>query len=141
MVRKDIVAIAIFVIAVVIVSGFLVFWNDIDQQPKTKHETNQWAVITDSKGDIIAVETNNEAVWADLKNLQQNQTERWIGGIIEEYDNHWRFRFNPDTIVIAEITIEGAQSNIQAISDDLNYWINTWQNQAYVFAKVTEIHE
>ncbi|PVX26297.1 MAG: hypothetical protein CW691_01830, partial [Candidatus Bathyarchaeum sp.] len=69
------------------------------------------------------------------------QTQLWIGGIIEEYDNHWGFRFNPDTIVIAEITIEGAQANIQAISNDLNYWINTWQNQAYVFAQVTETHE
>ena len=141
MVRKDIVAIAIFVIAVVIVSGFLVFWNDIDQQPKTKHETNRWAVITDSKRDIIAVETNSLAVWDDLKNLEQNQTELWIGGIIEEYDNRWGFRFNPDTIVIAEITIEGAQANIQAISNELNYWRKTWQKQAYVFAQVTEIHE
>ena len=65
----------------------------------------------------------------------------WIGGIIEEYDNYWGFRFNPDTIVIAEITIEGAQATIQFISDDLDYWSNTWQNEAYVFAQVTQIHE
>ncbi|MDG6223578.1 MAG: hypothetical protein IAX21_10155 [Candidatus Bathyarchaeota archaeon] len=140
MVKKANVAIAMFVIAVVIISTVLVYWN-LNQPNKTKHETDRWALITDSKGDIIAVETNSLQVWSELKNLQQNQTEMWIGGIIEEYNNYWGFRFDPDTIVIAEITIEGAQANIQAISDDLDYWINTWQNEVYVFAKVTEIHE
>jgi hypothetical protein len=141
LVRKDILATATFVIAVVIISGVLIYWNNLDQQPKTKHETNRWAVITDSKGDIIAVETSSLTVWNDLKNLEENQTQLWIGGTIEEYDNYWGFRFNPDTIITAEITIEGAQATIQFISDDLDYWINTWQNEAYVFAQVTEIHE
>ena len=141
MVRKDILAIAIFVLAVVIISGVLIYWNDLDQQLKTKHETNRWAVITDSKGDFIAVETTSLEVWNDLKNLKEKQTELWIGGIIEEYDNYWEFRFNPDTIITAEITIEGAQATIQSISEGLDYWMNTWQNQVYVFAEVTEIHE
>ena len=65
----------------------------------------------------------------------------WIGGIIEEYGNYWGFRFKPDSIIIAEITIEGAQSNIKAINQDLDYWISTWAKQTYVFAKVEEIHE
>jgi len=141
LVRKDILAIAIFVLAVVIISGVLIYWNDLDQQLKTKHETNRWAVITDSKGDFIAVETTSLEVWNDLKNLKEKQTELWIGGIIEEYDNYWEFRFNPDTIITAEITIEGAQATIQSISEGLDYWMNTWQNQVYVFAEVTEIHE
>jgi hypothetical protein len=65
----------------------------------------------------------------------------WIGGIIEEYDNHWGFRFKPNTINIAEITIEGAQSNIKGISQDLNYWISIWTKQSYILAQVEEIHE
>jgi len=141
LVRKNILAIVIFVLAVVIISGVLIYWNDLDQQFKTKHETNRWAVITDSKGDFIAVETTSLEVWNDLKNLKEKQTELWIGGIIEEYDNYWEFRFNPDTIITAEITIEGAQATIQSISEGLDYWMNTWQNQVYVFAEVTEIHE
>jgi hypothetical protein len=141
LVSKGIVAVSIFVIAIIIISGVLIYWNGTDQPSKTKHETNKWAVITDSKGEIIAVETTDQVVWANMKNLQQNQTELWIGGIIEEYDNYWGFRFNPDTIIIAEITIEGAQATIQAISDEIDYWMNTWQNEAYVFAKVTEIYE
>jgi cell division protein FtsI/penicillin-binding protein 2 len=140
LVRKDILAVSIFVLAVVIASGFLIYWNDLDQQSKTKHETNRWAVITDSKGEIIAVETTSQAVWNDLKNLEEKQTQLWIGGNIEEYDNYWGFRFNPDTIITAEITSEGAQATIQTISDDPDYWINTWQNEVYVFAQVTEIH-
>jgi hypothetical protein len=128
---------------VVVILAFLIYtyWINSDYSNKTKHETNRWVVITDSKGDIIAVETSDPNVWDTLTSLNANQTEMWIGGIVEEYDNYWGFRFDPDTIIIAEITIEGAQSNIQAISDDINYWINIWQKQTYVLAKVTEIHE
>ena len=65
----------------------------------------------------------------------------WIGGVVEEYENKWGFRFKPETIVIAQITIEGAQSNIQGISDELDYWISVWAKEGYVLAKVAEIHE
>jgi len=129
------------IVTVMIVFSSLTYWSNSDYSKKTKHKTNRWAVIIDSKDDIIAIETADSKVWGTLTNLNENQTEMWIGGIIEEYDNYWGFRFSPDTIVIAEITIEGAQANIQAISEDLNYWINTWTKQVYVFAKVAEIHE
>jgi hypothetical protein len=121
--------------------GFFWILSNPDYFSKTKHETKRWAVIQDSKNDIIAVETSDEDVWISLKNLYQNKSEMWIGGIVEEYDNYWGFRFDPNTIIIAEITIEGAQSNIQGISGDLNYWTKVWTKQAYVLAKVIEIHE
>jgi hypothetical protein len=119
----------------------LYYWSNADYLSKTKHETDSWAVVSDSKEDIIAVETVDPDIWISLKNLMENQTEMWIGGVVEEYDNFWGFRFKPDTIIIAEITIEGAQSNIRGISQDLEYWIEIWGKQAYVFAKVEEIHE
>jgi hypothetical protein len=65
----------------------------------------------------------------------------WIGGIVEKYDNYWVFRFRPDTIAVAEITIEGAQSTIQGINGDLNYWINVWSKETYVLSRVIEINE
>lgn len=140
--KNKLVLAGVIVLAVLVI-GFSVwiYWRSIDYSGKTKHETNRWALIEDSKGDIMAIETTNPSVWDTLVNLHNNQTEMWIGGIVEEYDNHWGFRFRPDTIIIAQITIEGAQSNIQGISGDLNYWINVWTNQVYVLAKVVEIHE
>ena len=42
-----------------------------------------------------------------------------------------------DTVIINGDT----QSNIQAISQDLNYWISIWGKQTYVLAKVVEINE
>ena len=132
--------IVIIIIALVGFSTSL-YLRSLDYSNKTKHETDKWAVIEDSKGNIMAVETVNPNVWRTLLNLLNNQTEIWIGGIVEEYDSHWGFRFKPDTIVVAQITIEGAQSNIQGISGDLNYWINIWDKEAYVLAIVVEIHE
>lgn len=140
--KKKFILVAVIVI-VVIVAGYLIwtYANHLDYLSKTRHETDRWAVIRDSKGDIIAVETPNDEVWNTLGGLLQNQTAMWVGGIIEEYDNKWGFRFNPETIIVAQITIEGAQSNIKGISEDLNYWMNVWAKETYVLAKVAETHE
>lgn len=129
---------------VAIVIGVYFVWsymNYVDYLGKTVHETDRWAVIMDSKGDIISVETISDGVWSQLVGLHQNQTEMWIGGVVEEYNNTWGFRFKPDTITIAQITIEAAQSNIRGISEDLDYWMNSWAKETYVWAEVTEIHE
>jgi hypothetical protein len=130
------------VLVVVIVASYSVwsYMNHLDYLNKTIHETGRWAVIRDSKGDIMAVETTNDEVWDQLADLHNDKEERWIGGIVKEYNNKWGFRFKPDTIIIASITIEGAQSYIQGISGDLDYWMNTWTNVAYVMASIVEIH-
>jgi hypothetical protein len=139
--RKNIVILGVSIVAIIIASLVLVSVNDADNLSKTKHDTQRWAVIVDSHEDIIAVETTSQEVWDTLKTLSINQTEMWIGGVVEEYDNYWGFRFKPDSIVVAEITIEGAQSKIREISGDLDYWIYVWSKQAYVLATVSGLHE
>lgn len=135
--------IALVCIPVVVIAAYLAFsfTNYVDYLEKTIHETDRWAVITDSNGDIIAVETTSDTIWSQLVDLHQNQTRMWIGGIVQEYNNTWRFRFQPDTLTIAQITIEAAQSNIKGISEDLDYWMHTWAKETYTLSKVTEIHE
>lgn len=135
--------IALVCIPVVVIAAYFAssFMNYLDHLGKTVHETDRWAVITDSKGDIIAVETTSDKVWSQLVELHQNQTQMWIGGIVQEFNNTWRFRFKPDTITIAQITIEAAQSNIKGISEELDYWMHVWAKETYVLSKVTEIHE
>lgn len=139
--RQNIVILGVFIVAIIVASLVLVSMNDADNLSKTKHDTQRWAVIVDSHEDIIAVETTIQGVWDTLKALNMNQTEMWIGSVVEEYDNYWGFRFKPDSIIVAEITIEGAQSNIKGISGDLDYWIYVWSRQAYVLARVSELHE
>jgi len=133
------------IVAIIIVAlGAYLVWNYLDHLnylSKTIHETDRWAVVKDSKGDIISVETTSNEVWNTLSELHQNQTEMWVGGIVETYGNKWGFRFKPDTIVVAQVTIEGAQSNIQAISEDLHYWIDTWAKETYIMARVIETHQ
>lgn len=139
LVKRSVLVVVAVVVVVLSVSLVLVYLN-MDYANKTKHETPKWVVITDSKNDVISVETSNSEPWRALGALYNTQSQLWIGGIVEDYDNHWGFRFDPDTIVVAEITAEGAQSTIRAISEDLDYWQNTWQNQVYVLARVTEVH-
>lgn len=97
-------------------------------------------VIKDSKGDVIALETTNPDVWDTLVSLHNNQTEMWITWY---YRRIWQLLGTPiqtRIIVIAQITTKGAQSNIQGINENLNYWMNVWNKETYVLARVIEIH-
>jgi len=105
-------------------------------EPTTTQE--RWATIQDINKDQIKVETTSDKVWAELVELYQNQSQRWIGGIVEKYVNEWGFRFNPDTIMVAEVTIEAIQTTIRGISQNLGYWLG---NMAVVAARVIEIHQ
>ena len=87
---------------------------------------------------MLAIETTDTTVWNQLVQLYQNGTEMWIGGEVERYDNKWGFRFNPDTIIIAQFTIEGAQTTISFLSEDIEYWINF--GIAYIGSTVIEIN-
>jgi hypothetical protein len=140
--RNKLVLAGAMVMATVIVGFWMyAYWGNMDYAGKIKHETDVWAVVEDSKGDVMALETLNQRVWDTLVSLHNNQTEMWIGGVVEKYDNYWGFCFRPDTTAVAEIAIEGAQSTIQGISSHLNYWINVWSKQTYVLTRVIEINE
>jgi len=98
----------------------------------------RWALIEDIQGSRLKVETFSDEVWAQLVQLYYNGSERWIGGIVEKYENEWGFRFDPKTIIVAEVTIEAWQTTIRGISENLDYWLG---ETAVVGARVIEIHQ
>ncbi len=101
------------------------------------HETDQWAVIKDVNGDLLAVETSSDVTWDQLVQLNQNGTTEWIGGIVQAFGGRWGFRFAPENITITDITVEGLQTTIRDLSNNLDNWLDT---QAYVSVTVVEIH-
>ena len=126
-------------IIIIVFAGVFLYWNHLDYNSATKHETDRWAVIRDVDGNVLAVETTSEDVWTQLVQLNQNGTRMWVGGEVDRYDNKWGFRFKPQTIIIAQFTIEGAQATISFISEDIDYWINF--GITYVGSKVVNIHQ
>jgi hypothetical protein len=47
------------IIAAILTLSIWVYWGSVGYSDKIKHETDNWAVIKDSKGDVIAVETTD----------------------------------------------------------------------------------
>jgi hypothetical protein len=135
--KKWYFAVAAILIGLILVFGVAVWLRYVDTLNALKHETKRWAVIEDRNGYRIAVEPVSDHVWATLAELSQNGTKKWVGGIVERYDNKWGFRFKPDTVTVAEATAEGLQGTIEYISTHMDYWLNSW---AYVSAKVVEVH-
>ncbi len=121
--RNKILVVSALVIVVALASVFVWdYMGHMDYLTEILHETDRWAVIEDSKGDHISLETTSDDVWNQLVELYRNKTVRWVGGVLEEYNNKWGFRFKPETIVV-EVTVEGAQSWIRGISEELDYWM------------------
>jgi hypothetical protein len=128
---------ASLVILVIAVVGAVLVWTFIIADNVLKHDTDRWAVIQDVNGDRIAVEPISNQTWSQLSQLYSNKSVRFVGGIVETYDNKWGFRFKPENVTIAQFTAEGLQATIKYISQNLDYWLGGW---AYVSATVTEIH-
>ena len=81
-------------------------------------------LVEDPDGDrmIIEVASELEAV-EELVELHGKGEVRWIGGLIETYDNEFGFRFTPESIVVAEYTAEGLQAVFfETIGKNLTYW-------------------
>jgi hypothetical protein len=118
---------------------FALVWNHTEYLFATKHDTTRWAVIQDVDGSMLAIETTDNALWNQFVQLQKNGTKMWLEGVVERYNNKWGFRFNPVTIIIALFTIEGAQTTIHFLSEDIEYWINF--GIAYIGSKIIEVHQ
>ena len=134
--RKKVIITAIVLIT--LSASSLLVWNYFQQINQPPYDNPVGAVIEDSSGDRITIQATNNAVWNQLVELHENGTEMWIGGLVEIWNNEWGFRFNPDTIIISEVTAEGSQSTIKGIGEDLNYWLA--YGIVYVSATVIDIH-
>jgi hypothetical protein len=109
-------------------------------------ETLVMVIIEDTHGDRIGVEPTSSDVWDELVELYHSKEVMLIGGPVEVFifirpdpNYPWGFRFIPENVTVAENTAEGLQTTIRGISEVVDYWIRL--GQAYVFAKVVEIHE
>ena len=127
------------IVALLVVSGLGAFlWMSYsDMMFALRHDTNRWAVIADTEGSRMAVEPVNDEVWEEIIRLYENQSTRFVGGIVERYENKWGFRFKPENLTVAEFTAEGLQATIRYMSENLEYWLGGW---AYVSSSVTEVH-
>ncbi len=124
---------------VVVSSALIVVWTHLEYSSATRHDTDRWAVLQDVEGTLLAVEPTSDAVWHQLVALHANGSRMWVGGVVQRYANKWGFRFMPENIIDAQVTIEGAQATIRYISENLEYWLTF--GVAYVGAIVLEVHE
>lgn len=139
--KKNRITLAGFVLIVVLAAA-----GGIHFLKAAPDETSGIAIIEDTNGDRIGVEPTSGEVWDKLVELHNSSEEMWIGGVVEVFifirpdpNYPWGFRFKPENITVAEVTAEGLQTTIRNISEDVDYWISL--GQAYVFAKVMEVHE
>ncbi len=74
--------------------------------------------------------SNSDSLAQIMENLVGTDYKRWIGGkVVPDQEMPHGFYFDPNTIVIAEFTVEGMQTTISQIADDPQYFAeHGWSN-------------
>ncbi|MEA1887416.1 MAG: hypothetical protein U9N72_09415 [Bacteroidota bacterium] len=74
--------------------------------------------------------TYSDSIVNEIKSVTGTDTKLWIGGgVIPDSKREYGFYFDPNTVLMAEATVEGMQTTIQQISQDpLYYQNNGWGN-------------
>ncbi|MFQ5907646.1 MAG: hypothetical protein ACE5JE_02285 [Thermoplasmata archaeon] len=83
-------------------------------------------LVEDPGGDRmeIRVDPSRQEARDALGEMHGTGEARWVGGEIESFENEFGFRFRPDTIVVADITAEGAQAvYYRTIQGNFTYWL------------------
>ena len=129
------------IFATLVMVSALVWWNSVVDVAAGAE--NRIAIIEDVNGDRIGVEPVSDEVWNRLVELYHTGDKLWIGGVVEVFifiradpNYPWGFRFNPETVTVAEVTAEGLQTTIRDICENLDYWREL--GHAYVFATVVD---
>ncbi len=82
-------------------------------------------LVKDREGDRMRIQVSldmHEAIDA-LMLMHKNGEGRWVGGELEDSDNEYGFRFDPDTIIVAQFTAEALQAgSFNVIASNLSYW-------------------
>ena len=133
--KKVIIAGSVFflIVAIILFAG-----NSLDTFDFVVHQEGaRGAIIQDVNGHLLLMESIDDKIWEQIVQLYQNKTERWIGGIIEGYDNEWNFHFKPENITIQQATAEAFSGTIRSTSNNLDHWLD---KPVYFYAKVVEIY-
>ena len=101
------------------------------------HMTDRWAIIRDANGHHLAIEPTSDEVWNDIVGLWKNRKSIWVGGVLEEFGNKWGFRFKPETINSKSVVFKPTccvrqAQGFQAISETLDWWIQTWSSHGFL---------
>lgn len=98
---------------------------------------NYGFVIKDINGDTLKVENNNIEAQELAENMSESGEWKWIGGKVVPYDSEWGFRFDPDTITMADNVDEKLETNLQTININPDHWSQF--ERVFVWAKVTHL--
>lgn len=100
-------------------------------------------LVSDPSGAMIKIDIVDRQIKEKFQEMLSLEKELWVGGkIVKDSTGNppWHFRFDPDTIEIAEVTAEGLQAVfLRTIETELDYW--TEISPAYISGKVISIFD
>lgn len=102
--------------------------NPVEHEEQTA--PGKHLVLIQNYSDTMWIGTHSDSLGEVMRTKVGDRNEYWIGGrVVPDEDYPWGFYFDPNTIVIAEMTVEGMQTTIRQIAEDTDYFANNgWSN-------------
>ena len=104
--------------------------------------TYNTCIIVDVNYDTLELKVAPEnQAWQNLVDMYFAGERKWVGGKLVEVDNPWGFTFDPETIIVAEVTAEALQTTLKQIKENKDYWFNIQGGICYVASTIFSIKE
>jgi hypothetical protein len=99
-------------------------------EPRNPDVPGKHFVYIKNYSDRMWIGTNSDSLGGVMSAFTGTGTEYWIGGgVVPDSILRHGFYFDPNTILIAEATVEGMQTTISQIREDPVYYQNNgWSN-------------
>ncbi|MFO7851504.1 MAG: hypothetical protein ACQERS_14135 [Bacteroidota bacterium] len=104
--------------------------NSEDPVPRDPDVPGEYFAYIKNYSDKMWIGTYSDSIANKMKSVTGTDNQLWIGGgVIPDSNMKYGFYFDPNTVLMAEATVEGMQITIQQISQDPVYYQNNgWPN-------------
>ncbi|GEM_PF-1377001 len=99
-------------------------------------------VVEDGNGDRmnIKVRSSNQKAFDALTSMAKTGETKWVGGKIQSFKNDYGFRFESDTVIVAEtVPQESEASQFEAVQKAFDYWETL--DAVYISGKVVSVQD
>ncbi|MFQ6115330.1 MAG: hypothetical protein ACE5NG_14825 [bacterium] len=123
--------IPLFFVAICLSSGLLYCGKDRNPvETQMPMVPGKYLAYVQNHAQAMWIGTNSDSMGALMRRLVGTDQGSWIGGrVVPHMDYPYHFYFDPNTVLIAELTAEGMQTTIQQIARAPEYFASHgWSN-------------
>lgn len=115
----------VIIVLIAIVTSTLLYIYVVSTRPK---EPSGWLFTIDVNGEKFKVLVKNPLVAEELRKILRGERSGIVNGELRRgdggFNKPWSWHLDPDTVEVADVTIELCDGMPSFVESELDYWLN-----------------